>query len=105
MTISGAFATTLAKPAELQRTYQPSQTAAAQTNQKPALSRRFDSVTISGENSRTFAMEARRTLANEIRAASASGPSPALTEAVRAGTYQPDGAGIARSLLLFGEGG
>ena len=104
MTISGAFATTLAKPAELQRTYQPAQSASAQT-QKPSLVRRFDSVTISGENSRTFAMEARRTLANEIRAASASGPSPALTEAVRAGTYQPDGAGIARSLLLFGEGG
>ena len=102
MTISGALTTAITKPAELQRTYQPPQTASAQT-QKPALSRRFDSVTISGENSRTFAMEARRTLAHDIRSAAASGAAPALTEAVRAGTYQPDSMEIARKMLLFGE--
>ena len=103
MTISGALTTALTKPAELQRTYQPTQTASVQT-QKPALSRRFDSVTISGENSRMFAMEARRTLANEIRSANASGAAPALREAVRDGTYEPDSMEIARSMLLFGEG-
>ena len=55
MTITGTLTTNLSKPVELQRAYQPSQSAAAQT-QKSALARRFDSVTISGENSRTFAM-------------------------------------------------
>ena len=103
MTISGALTSAITKPAELQRTYQPTQTASAQT-QKPALSRRFDSVTISGENSRTFAMEARRTLANEIRSA-ASGSVSALREQVREGTYQPDSMEIARNMLLFGEVG
>ena len=104
MTISGALTTTLTKPAELQRTYQPSQTASAQT-QKPALSRRFDSVTISGENSRTFAMEARRALSNEIRSANASGSGSvsALREQVRSGAYEPDSMEIARNMLLFGE--
>ena len=103
MTISGALTSAITKPAELQRTYQPTQTASAQT-QKPALSRRFDSVTISGENSRTFAMEARRTLANEIRSA-ASGSVSALREQVREGTYLPDSMEIARNMLLFGEVG
>ena len=103
MTISGVLTTAITKPAELQRTYQPTQTASAQT-QKPALSRRFDSVTISGENSRMFAMEARRTLANEIRSANASGVAPALREALRDGTYEPDDMEIARNMLLFGEG-
>ena len=102
MTISGALTTTLTKPAELQRTYQPPQTATTQT-QKPALARRFDSVTISGENSRMFAMEARRALSNEIRSASFSGSVSALREEVREGTYQPDSMEIARKMLLFGE--
>ncbi len=104
MTISGALTTAISKSAELQRTYQPPQTAPAQT-QKTPLSRRFDSVTISGENSRTFAMEARRTLANEIRSASASGSVSVLREQVREGTYQPDSMEIARNMLLFGEVG
>ena len=102
MTISGALTSALTKPAELQRTYQPPQTATAQT-QKPSLTRRFDSVTISGENSRTFAAQARRTLANEVRSAAASAVSPALREEIRQGTYQPDSMAIARNILLFGE--
>ena len=104
MTISGALTTAITKPAELQRTYQPTQTASAQT-QKPALSRRFDSVTISGENSRTFAMEARRTLANEIRAAASSVSVSAVRDDVRTGAYRPDSMEIARNMLLFGEVG
>ena len=101
MTISGALTTTLTKPAELQRTYQPQQ-AAAQP-QKPALARRFDSVTISGENSRTFAAEARRALSNEIRSAAPSVSVSALREEIRGGAYQTDSMEIARKMLLFGE--
>ena len=105
MTISGALTTALTKPAELQRTYQPPQTASAQSQtQKIALSRRFDSVTISDENSRTFAMEARRTLANEIRSAASSVSISAVRDDVRTGAYRPDSMEIARNMLLFGEG-
>lgn len=103
MTISGALTTTLTKPAEL-RTYQPPQTATAQQTQKPALSRRFDSVTISGENSRTFALEARKTLSNETRADASAVSVSALREEIKAGTYRADSMEIARKMLLFGEG-
>ena len=102
MTISGTLTTTLTKPAELQRTYQPPQTATTQT-QKPALTRRFDSVTISGENSRVFAAQTRARLANEIRSADASASVAALREEIRAGAYQTDSMEIARKMLLFGE--
>ncbi len=104
MTVSGALKTVLTKPADLTRTYQPPQASAAQ-NQKPALSRRFDSVTISGENSRTFALEARKTLANETRAEASAVSISALREEIRAGTYRPDSMEIARKMLLFGEDG
>ena len=103
MTISGTLTTNISKPVELQRAYQPSQSTAAQT-QKSALARRFDSVTISGENSRTFAMEARSLLANEVRASS-PGSVSAIREEIRQGAYRPDSMEIARKMLLFGEGG
>ena len=103
MTISGTLTTSVAKSADLQRTYQPPQTFAAQT-QKPSLARRFDSVTISGENSRVFAMQARSQLVNEVRANS-SGSLSAIREEIRQGAYQPDSMEIARKMLLFGEGG
>ena len=106
MTISGTFTTTnISKPVELQRAYQPSQTSAAQTTQKPSLSRRFDSVTISEENSQTFAMEARSRLAREVRSATSSGSVSALREEISRGAYRPDSMAIARNMLLFGEGG
>ena len=102
MTISGTLTTSISKPAELQRAYSPSQTAQIQ---KPSLTRRFDSVTISGENSPGFAMEARSLLANEVRTATSSGALPALREEIRRGSYQPDSMEIARKMLLFVEGG
>lgn len=102
MTISGTVTTSLSKPAEIQRAYQPPQTA---QSQKPALARRFDSVTISGENSRGFAMEARSQLVNEVRTATSSGILPALRDEIRQGSYHPDSVEIARKMLLFGEGG
>lgn len=102
MTISGAVTAALAKPVELQRAYQAPQAPAVQ-NQKPSLARRFDSVTISGENSRLFAANARSQLAGEIRSAGASGSVPALREEIRRGAYQPDSMEIARKMLLFGE--
>lgn len=102
MKISGALTTALTKPAELRRTYQPPQTSAAQT-QKSSFARRFDSVTISGENSRVFAAQARNQLAGEIRSADASDSVSALREEIRRGTYRPDSMEIARKMLLFGE--
>lgn len=99
MTISGNLA---AKPVELQRTYQPPQTAAAQI-QKPSFTRRFDSVTISGENSQTFAAQARMQLVNDVRTANASSTVSAIREEIRNGTFQPDSMEIARKLLLLGE--
>ena len=105
MTISGTFTTTsLSKPVELQRAYQQPQTAAAQSP-KPSLARRFDSVTISGENSQIFAKEARSRLAREVRTATSSGSVSALREEIRRGTYHPDSMETARNILLFGEGG
>ncbi|MBQ9493773.1 MAG: flagellar biosynthesis anti-sigma factor FlgM [Oscillibacter sp.] len=104
MTISGTLTTNFSKPVELQRAYPNSQTPSAQS-QKPSLTRRFDSVTISGENGRPFAMEARSRLAREVRTATSSGSVAAIREEIRQGTYRPDSMEIARNMLLFGEGG
>lgn len=105
MTISGTLTTTnISKPVELQRTYQQPQTAATQS-QKPSLARRFDSVTISEENSQVFAKEARSRLAREARTATSSESVSALREEIRRGTYHPDSMETARNILLFGEGG
>ena len=104
MMISGALTTTtLSKPVELQRTYQPQQSATAQSA-KPSLTRRFDSVTISGETMPFSALRARSQLENEVRTATSSGAVSALHEEVEEGTYQPDCMEIARKMLLFGEG-
>ena len=105
MTISGTFTTTnISKPVELQRTYQQPQTVAAQP-QKPSFARRFDSVTISEENSQVFAKEAHSRLAREVRTATSSGSVSALREEIQRGNYHPDSMEIARNILLFGEGG
>ncbi|MBQ9520948.1 MAG: flagellar biosynthesis anti-sigma factor FlgM [Oscillospiraceae bacterium] len=103
MTISGTLTTNLSKPIELQRAYQPPQTNAAQTQKSSSFSRRFDSVTISEENSPV--MEARRRLSNEVRTASLSAPVSAIREQIQQGNYHPDSMAIARNMLLFGEGG
>lgn len=105
MTISGTLKTNLSKPIELQRAYQTPQTSAAQTQKTSSFARRFDSVTISEENSPVFAMEARRRLSSEVYSAASSASVSALREEVRLGTYRPDSVAIARNMLLLGEGG
>lgn len=106
MTISGTFTTTnISKPVELQRAYQQPQTTAATQSPKPPLARRFDSVTISGENSQVFAKEARSRLVREVRTATSSGSVSALREEIQRGAYHPDSMETARNILLFGEGG
>ena len=106
MMISGTLTTNISKPAELQRTYQPPQTSAVPSqSQRTSFARRFDSVTISEENSRVFAMEARSRLSREVRSATSSGSVSALREEIRQGVYHPDSMETARNILLFGEGG
>ena len=102
MIISGTLTTNLSKPIELQRAYQPPQAGAAQSQKPSALSRRFDSVTISGESGRAFAMEARSRLSNEVRTATSTASVSAIREEIRQGTYPLDSTAIARNMLLWG---
>ena len=103
MTISGTLTTNLPKPIELQRAYQPPQTNAAQPQKPASYSRRFDSVTISGESGRAFAMEARSRLSNEVRTATSTASVAALREEIQQGTYPLDSRAIARNMLLWGD--
>ena len=76
--------------------------------QKGEFSRRFDSVTISGEgNGRSsFALELKSRLSQEVRVASSHGSTAAmLRDEIQSGAYQPDPAAIARKMLLLGEAG
>ena len=76
--------------------------------QKGELSRRFDSVTISGDgNGRSsFALELKSRLSREVRVASSSGSAVvALRDDIQSGAYQPDPAAIAKKMLLLGEAG
>ena len=102
MTISGTLTTNLPKPIELQRAYQPPQTSAAQSQKPASYSRRFDSVTISGESGRAFAMEARSRISNEVRTATSTASVAAVREEIRQGTYPLDSTAIARNMLLWG---
>ena len=102
MTISGTLTTNLPKPIELQRAYQPPQTSAAQPQKPASYSRRFDSVTISGESGRAFAMEARSRISNEVRTATSTASVAAVREEIRQGTYPLDSTAIARNMLLWG---
>lgn len=92
-------------PSDVARTY-AAQTYSAAPVQKEELARRFDSVTISGENGKSsFEMELRSKLAQEVRTATSSGKLSALREEVQSGAYWPDPMAIARKMLLFGEAG
>ena len=74
--------------------------------QKGDISRRFDSVTISGDGSgrSSFALELKSRLSREVRVASSSGSAAAsLRDEIQSGTYQPDPAAIARKMLLLVE--
>lgn len=85
-----------------------SQTYNASPAQKGEFSRRFDSITISGEgNGRSsFSLELKSRLSREVRVASSSGSAvAALRDEVQSGAYQPDPAAIARKMLLLGEAG
>ena len=76
--------------------------------QKDNLSRRFDSVMISGEgNGRSsFELELKSRLSREVRVASSyTGAVSTLRDAIQSGAYQPDPAEIARKMLLLGEAG
>lgn len=97
MKISGTLTT---KPMELQRAYQPPQTNTAQTQKTFSFARRFDSVTISEENSPI--LEARSRLSNEVRTATSSASVAALREEIRQGTYPLDSRAIAQNMLLWG---
>ena len=92
---------------EVARTY-ASQTYNLSPAQKGEFSRRFDSVTISGEgNGRSsFALELKSRLSREVRVASSSGSAvAALRDQIQSGAYQPDPAAIARKMLLLEEAG
>lgn len=85
-----------------------SQTYNVSPAQKGEFSRRFDSVTISGEgNGRSsFALELKSRLTQEVRVASSyAGAVSSLRDEVQSGAYQPDPAAIARKMLLLGEAG
>ena len=97
----------LSVPSDVARPY-ASQANSVSPAQKGDLSRRFDSVTISGDgNGRSsFALELKSRLSREVRVASPSGSVAAsLRNEVQNGTYQPDPAAIARKMLLLGEAG
>ena len=94
-------------PSDVARPY-ASQTYNVSPAQKGEFSRRFDSVTISGEgNGRSsFALELKSLLSREVRVASSSGSAAvSLRDEVQSGAYQPDPAAIARKMLLLGEAG
>lgn len=93
-----------AKPAEISRTYQPQYAAPqAQRAEKADSIRRFDSVTISSEGGRSFEMDLRSRLSQEVRTATSSGQIAALRAQVQEGTYQVDVSAIAGKMLLLGE--
>ncbi len=94
---------TIARPGEVQRTYQSQLYAAPQPQRTEPDSRRFDSVTIAASSSRL--MELRGKIAQEVRTATSSGQVSALREQVQNGTYQPDAMEIARRMLLIPEAG
>ena len=92
---------------EVARPY-ASQTSNVSPAQKGEFSRRFDSVTISGEGSGrgSFALELKSRLTQEVRVASSSGSAAAsIRDEIQSGAYQPDPAAIARKMLLLGEAG
>ena len=94
-------------PSEVSRPY-ASQAHNVSPAQKGDLSRRFDSVTISGDgNGRSsFALELKSRLSREVRVASSSGSAAAaLRDEVQSGAYKPDPTAIARKMLLLGEAG
>ncbi len=71
--------------------------------QRSDVSRRFDSVTLSGGDGRrsSFEMELRSKISQEVRTATSSGQVAALREQVQNGTYQVDAREIARKMLLM----
>ena len=84
----------------LTRTY-PAQTHSIAPAQKGDFARRFDSVTISGDNGvGSFAMELKSRVTQEVRTATSSETVAAIREQVQNGTYQIDAREIARKMLL-----
>ena len=72
--------------------------------QSGGVSRRFDSITLSGDGTRSsFEMELRGKISQEVRTATSSGQVAALREQVQNGTYQLDAREIAKKMLLMGE--
>ncbi len=101
MIISGANITATETAA---RVYQ-GQTGGAAKAQKGDMSRRFDSVTLSGGDGTrsTYEMELRGKISREVRTATSSGQVAALREQVQNGTYEVDAREIAKKMLLIGE--
>lgn len=71
--------------------------------QRGGASRRFDSVTLSGDGQRSsFEMELRGRISQEVRTATSSAQIASLREQVQNGTYQADARETARRMLLVG---
>ncbi len=86
------------------RTY-PGQTGGAVKTQRSDVSRRFDSVTLSGGDGKrsAFEMELRGKISQEVRTATSSGQVAALREQVQSGNYHVDARELAKKMLLIGE--
>lgn len=98
MKISNYSATEMAA-----RIYQGQSGGTARQQRERGVSRRFDSVTLSGESKRSaYEMELRGRLSQEVRTATSSGQVAALREQVQNGTYRADARETARRMLLAG---
>ena len=84
------------------RVYQ-GQSGGAAKLQRGGVSRRFDSITLSGGDGTrsSYEMELRGKISQEVRTATSSGQVAALREQVQNGTYRVDARETARKMLLM----
>ena len=98
MKISGANISAAEAAARVYQT----QSGGAAKAQRGSVNRRFDSITLSGDGTRSsFEMELRGKISQEVRTATSSGQVAALREQVQSGTYQFDARETARKMLLM----
>ena len=100
MMISGSGG--VSKTPETARPYTQQTYYAVQT-QRSDFSRRFDSITLSGDGVKSVSseMEAKNRISQEVRLTTPAAVIASLREQVQNGSYEPDPASIARKILLL----